>query len=79
MDSRKRQIVQALKIVAIGLENHEAQLGNDGLAVDFEGERYLILHASLAAELIYVMRKAAAWMEMEEGENGEEAETKAAS
>jgi hypothetical protein len=72
MDLRKRQIVQALKISAIGLENHEAQLGNDGLAVDFEGERYLILDAHIAAALVYVMRKAAVWMEQEEGESGEE-------
>jgi hypothetical protein len=72
VDWRKRQIVQALKVLAMELEQHEPE--NRDLTVVFEGQRYLILQGKLAADLVYLMRKAAAWMEQEEGENGEEAE-----
>ena len=72
MDWRKRQIVQALKISAHALDEC-------GEVVDFEGKRYQIVPFEFAADVVYAMRKAATWMEMEEGEDGEEAETKAAS
>jgi hypothetical protein len=72
MDVRKRQIVQALKVTATELES-QARSRDD--TVDFDGQVYLILDASFAAELVYLLHKAAVWMEQEEGESGEETYT----
>jgi hypothetical protein len=70
MDLRKRQIISALRCSAGELE----AAGSD---IEFEGNRYLVVDVEYVGLLIYAMRKAAAWMEQEEGENGEEAEAEA--
>jgi hypothetical protein len=70
VDLRKRQIIEALEDRARAIEEQ-------GTTVGFEGQLYEVVPYYMAADTIYVLKKAAAWMLLEEAEDGTKAAAEA--